>query len=73
MSTKLAAASLLDGSILRDAVWDCLVKLNPRQLVRNPVIFVTAVVALLASVMCVRDGWHSNINGRLGHMRLGRR
>lgn len=47
--------SMFDGAILRQAVLDALRKLNPGDLIRNPVIFVTEVVALLVSVLFVRD------------------
>jgi potassium-transporting ATPase ATP-binding subunit len=47
--------ALLDGAILRQAVLDSLRKLNPGDLIRNPVIFVTEVVALLVTILFVRD------------------
>src|SRR6478609_504375 len=47
--------SMFDGAILRQAVLDALKKLNPGDLIRNPVIFVTEVVALLVTVLSVRD------------------
>ena len=43
MSSKPIA--LFDSGILRRAAIDAVVKLAPRQLVRNPVMFVTGVVA----------------------------
>ena len=45
MSTK--AVSLFDRSILRQAVGDSFRKLNPRQQLRNPVMFVTLLGAIL--------------------------
>jgi K+-transporting ATPase ATPase B chain len=45
MSTK--AVSLFDRQILRQAVIDSFVKLNPRAQVKNPVMFVTLIGALL--------------------------
>ncbi len=53
MSTK--AIPLLDAGILRQAALDALPKLAPAKLVRNPVMFVTAVVALLVTLLFVRD------------------
>ncbi|MGO4386794.1 potassium-transporting ATPase subunit KdpB [Microvirga sp. 2YAF29] len=47
--------SMFDGLILRQAVIDSLKKLNPGELIRNPVIFVTEVVALLVTVLFIRD------------------
>ncbi|MBL8699357.1 MAG: potassium-transporting ATPase subunit KdpB [Alphaproteobacteria bacterium] len=55
MSSRVRDISLFDGVILRAAAVDALAKLDPRVLVRNPVIFATAVVALLASLLLVRD------------------
>ena len=55
-SPKSASSlSLFDGAILRRAVLDALRKLNPTALVRNPVIFVTEVVAMLVTVLFLRD------------------
>jgi potassium-transporting ATPase ATP-binding subunit len=52
---KLQAASLFDPHILARAILDAFVKLDPRQLARNPVIFVTEVVSAVVSVLFVRD------------------
>jgi K+-transporting ATPase ATPase B chain len=49
------ALSLVQGAILRQAAVDSVKKFDPRQLVRNPVMFTTAVVALLATVLTLRD------------------
>ena len=46
---------LFDGPILLRAVRDSFAKLNPLQLIRNPVIFVTEVVAALVTVLGIRD------------------
>ena len=55
MSTSAQAPSLFDGAILRAAAFDAFRKLNPRQLMRNPVIFVTEVVASLVTILWLRD------------------
>ena len=47
--------ALFDGAILARASRDAFVKLNPAQLIRNPVIFVTEVVALLVTVLAIRN------------------
>ena len=47
--------SLFDGSIIRPAVISAFAKLDPRDLVRNPVMFTTGVVAVLSTVLFVRD------------------
>ncbi len=53
MSTK--AIPLLDAVILRHSALDAFAKLAPAKLVRNPVMFVTAVVALLVTLLFARD------------------
>jgi len=52
MQTSIA---LFDGAILRRAALDAVRKLDPRHLIRNPVIFVTEVVAMLVTLLAVRD------------------
>jgi len=47
--------SLFDGAIIGPAVIDAIRKLDPRQLVRNPVMFTTGVVAVLSTVLFIRD------------------
>jgi len=46
---------LFDGRILRQAAAGSFAKLNPATLMRNPVIFVTEVVALLVTVLGARS------------------
>jgi len=53
--SQAEAIALFDAAILRRAALDSFRKLDPRGLVRNPVIFVTEVVALLVTVLGVRD------------------
>jgi len=48
-----AASSMFTAELLAPAIRDSFVKLDPRTLIRNPVMFVTAVVALLVTVMLV--------------------
>ena len=55
MSKDHHAPSLLDPAILLPAARDAFVKLDPRQLLRNPVIFVTEVVAAVVTVLFLRD------------------
>jgi len=50
-----SSISLFDKAIMGEAVLASFRKLDPRALVRNPVIFTTAVVALLSTVIYVRD------------------
>jgi K+-transporting ATPase ATPase B chain len=50
-----ASASLLDASIMRTAVGASFVKLDPRTLMRNPVMFVVEVGSVLTTIFWVRD------------------
>src|SRR5271154_795998 len=47
--------ALFDGAILREAIISSFRKLDPRDLVRNPVMFTTGVVAVLSTVIYARD------------------
>ncbi len=53
--TVARAPSLFDGRILARASIDAVAKLDPRRLVRNPVIFVTEVVAVVVTLVFVKD------------------
>ena len=55
MSRKAQAPSLFNAPLLAAALKDAFIKLDPRQLLRNPVIFVTEVVAALVTVLWLRD------------------
>ena len=50
-----APTSLFDGGILGRAVGDAFRKLDPRTLMRNPVIFVTEIVSALTTFFFLRD------------------
>jgi len=53
MSTK--QASLFTVPLVATSVGDAILKLDPRSLVRNPVMFVTAIVAALSTALWVRS------------------
>ncbi len=55
MSERAKRLSLSDRKIVRWAIRDSFVKLDPRTLARNPVMFVVEVVAALTTVFFVRD------------------
>src|SRR4051812_49050611 len=56
MPNKLARARpLFDGEILRRALKDSILKLNPVTLMKNPVIFVVEIGAALVLLFLVRD------------------
>ncbi|WP_162471006.1 potassium-transporting ATPase subunit KdpB [Azospirillum sp. B510] len=52
---RTSEISLFDARIAAQAAGDAIRKLDPRELVKNPVIFVTAVVAALSTVLVLRD------------------
>ena len=52
---KVQRQRLMDPALMRRAIGESVLKLNPRTLARNPVIFVTEVVALLVTVIFVTD------------------
>ncbi|HZJ55079.1 MAG TPA: potassium-transporting ATPase subunit KdpB [Myxococcaceae bacterium] len=55
MAATTRELSLLDPTIVRPAIWDSFRKLSPRAVVRNPVMFVVEVGALLTTIDFVRD------------------
>ena len=47
--------SLWDGKIVRKAALDSIIKLNPKTMMRNPVMFVVEVGSVLTTILLVRD------------------
>lgn len=47
--------SIFSAGLVGPAIRDSFAKLDPRQLIRNPVMFTTAIVALLATVLLLRS------------------
>jgi potassium-transporting ATPase ATP-binding subunit len=52
---RMPVSALLDPKIVLPAIGSAFVKLNPRTLIRNPVMFVLEVVTALTTVILVRD------------------
>jgi K+-transporting ATPase ATPase B chain len=50
-----SSSTMLDSAILVPAIRDSFVKLDPRILIRNPVMFVVEIVAALTTVVLVRE------------------
>jgi len=50
---RTASASLFTADLILPACGDAVRKLNPKELIRNPVMFTTAVVALLLTILLV--------------------
>src|SRR5918996_5229080 len=55
MAERAQKLSLFDPKIVRRAVWDAVIKLHPRTLMHNPVMFVVEVVAAVTTILFVRD------------------
>src|SRR6202034_4674517 len=47
--------SLLDTSLIMPAIWASFVKLDPRTLVKNPVMFCVEIVSVLTTIFFFRD------------------
>jgi len=52
---RISSSSLFRGDLVRQAIIDSFVKLDPRTLIRNPVMFVVEIVATLTTVILIRD------------------
>src|SRR5215467_6463190 len=57
-SKRRRARPLFDPPIVKRAAWDAIAKLNPRTMMKNPVMFVVEVGAALTTVLVFRD-WHA--------------
>ena len=53
--SKTVDTALFDPSIVRPALASALHKLDPRQMIANPVMFVTEIVAALTTILFLRD------------------
>src|SRR6202046_513022 len=52
---SMPVSALFDGKIVMPAIGSAFVKLNPRTLMKNPVMFVLEVVTVLTTVILIRD------------------
>ena len=52
---RRSVSSLFDPAIIVPAIGDSFRKLHPRNLVRNPVMFVVEIVTVLTTILYVRD------------------
>ncbi len=55
MAAKKTSKSIWDMKIVRRALWDSLVKLNPRNMMKNPVMFVVEVGSVATTILLIRD------------------
>src|SRR3974390_3196876 len=58
MAAKIKARSLFDKTIMIPAIWGSFRKLDPRPMVRNPVMFVAMVGAVVTSVKLLYTPLH---------------
>ena len=54
MSTKEKANAIWDARIVRGALWDSMLKLNPRTMMKNPVMFVVEVGSVVTTALLFR-------------------
>ena len=59
MATKSRA--VWEWKIVRRALWDSILKLNPKQMMGNPVMFVVEVGSVITTVLLVREAMHGHI------------
>src|SRR5271169_641745 len=52
---RMPASALLDPKIVVPAIGSAFVKLDPRTLIKNPVMFVLEIVTALTTVILIRD------------------
>src|ERR1041384_5120425 len=55
MSEEAQKRALFDPSIVRRAIGDAFLKLNPRQVAKNPVMFVVEISSILTTLLIIRD------------------
>jgi K+-transporting ATPase ATPase B chain len=64
MSERAKKGPLFDPPIVRRAIKDAFVKLSPRQVAKNPVMFVVEIGSILTTLLVIRD----IAQGNTGHM-----
>jgi K+-transporting ATPase ATPase B chain len=55
MSDRIRKSPLFDPAIVRRAIKDAFIKLNPRQVAKNPVMFVVEIGSVLTTALIIRD------------------
>ena len=58
MTRKTQQTAIADPALMMRAIADAFRKLNPRHLMKNPVIFVTEVVAAVVTIAFANDLFH---------------
>ena len=54
-SHRRRSKPLFDSSIVKRALWDSIVKLNPKTMMKNPVMFVVEIGAAVTTAITLRD------------------
>jgi potassium-transporting ATPase ATP-binding subunit len=55
LRNRMAGSALLDPKIVVPAIGSAFAKLNPRTLIKNPVMFVLEIVTILTTIILIRD------------------
>jgi len=55
MASRRSTKNLFDAKIVRRALVDALTKLNPRTMMKNPVMFVVELGSVVTSLYLIRD------------------
>src|SRR5437879_9652843 len=55
LQKRTAVSTMLDPKIVLPAIWSSVAKLDPRLMIKNPVMFVVEIVAALTTVISIRD------------------
>jgi potassium-transporting ATPase ATP-binding subunit len=55
MSEKAQKRPLFDPAIVKRAIKDAFTKLNPKQVAKNPVMFVVEIGSVLTTLLIIRD------------------
>src|ERR1700753_2240888 len=55
LQKRVAVSAMLDPKIVLPAIGSSFAKLDPRLMIRNPVMFVVEIVAVLTTVIFIRD------------------
>jgi K+-transporting ATPase ATPase B chain len=57
--------SIFSGELIGPAIVDAFKKLDPRKLIKNPVMFTTGVVALLLTILMIAGAWVASLSFQL--------
>ena len=59
---RMPVSALLDAKIVMPAIGSAFVKLDPRTLIKNPVMFVLEIVTILTTIILIRDVFSGGAN-----------